>query len=418
MSLQLFAPCPRGLEALLAEELSELGAHASTASDGGVAARGDPRLMYRANLESRLASRILLEIECAHYRSADDIYRRARAIDWLRWFDGARTIRVAVSAVRSPLASLDFVTLRVKDAICDTFRAATGSRPNVDTRSPDVRVHVFLDSERARFYLDTSGDPLFKRGWRTGVVDAPLRENLAAGILQLAGWTPNMALLDPMCGGGTFLLEAATQALGIAPGASRSFAFERLRCYDAHLWHEVRAVADAARQPLRALPIHGSDRDRKAVNATRAALRRAGIDAAVALEQVDLLEACAPAPAGILVANPPYGVRIGEQAALAAFYPQLGDRLKRHFAGWRCCFFTADTRLPKLIGLKPARRTPLYNGALECRLYAFDIVSGSMRARHRVDPSTARERQRVPSQDDAASSARASSDEPETIRRP
>ncbi|MGH8667092.1 MAG: THUMP domain-containing class I SAM-dependent RNA methyltransferase [Burkholderiales bacterium] len=384
MSLQLFAPCPRGLETLLAAELSRLGAGTTKTTDGGVTANGDARLLYRANLESRLASRILLLVGGADYRSADDIYRAARAVDWMRWFDGSCTIRVAVSAIRSPLESLDFVTLRVKDGVCDMFRDATGSRPDVDTRTPDVRIHVFLHHNRASFYLDTSGDPLFKRGWRTSVVDAPLRENLAAGILQIAGWHPHAPLLDPMCGGGTFLLEAATIALGIAPGTNRGFAFERLSTYDARLWREVRETADAARQPLGPLPIHGSDHDRKAVNATRDALRRAGIEAAVSLQQIDILEASAPAPNGILVANPPYGVRIGEQEALAAFYPKLGDRLKRHFAGWRCCFFTADTRLPKLIGLKPARRTPLYNGALECRLYAFDIVSGSMRARSRT----------------------------------
>jgi putative N6-adenine-specific DNA methylase len=384
MVLQLFAPCPRGLEALLAAELSRLGAHTTTPTDGGVAAGGDARLVYRANLESRLASRILLHVGGADYRTEDDIYRAARAIDWPRWFESSRTIRVAVSAIRSPLKSLDFVTLRVKDAVCDAFRAASGSRPDVDTRNPDIRIHAFLDSNRASLYLDTSGDPLFKRGWRTSAVDAPLRENLAAGILHIAGWEPDTALLDPMCGGGTFLLEAATISLGIAPGTNRGFGFERLRAFDARLWQEVREAADAGRKPLGALPIHGSDHDRKAVNATRDALRRAGIEQAVSLEQVDILEASAPASNGILVANPPYGVRIGEQEALAAFYPKLGDRLKQYFAGWRCCFFTADTRLPKLIGLKPARRTPLYNGALECRLYAFDIVSGSMRARSRT----------------------------------
>jgi putative N6-adenine-specific DNA methylase len=385
MSLQLFAPCPRGLEPLLAAELTRLGAHTATATDGGVAASGDARLIYRANLQSRLASRILLHIGGADYRTEDDLYRAARAIDWPRWFEGRRTIRAAVSAIRAPLKSLDFVTLRVKDAICDAFRAASGSRPDVDTRNPEVRIHVFLDSKRASLYLDTSGDPLFKRGWRTSAVDAPLRENLAAGILHIAGWEPHTPLLDPMCGGGTFLLEAATLTLGIAPGANRGFAFERLRSYDARLWREIRESADAARKPPAPLPIHGSDNDRKAVNATREALRRAGIEQAVDVQQIDILQASAPAARGIMVANPPYGVRIGEQEALAAFYPKLGDRLKRHFAGWRCCFLTADTRMPKLIGLKPARRTPLYNGALECRLYAFEIVAGSMR-RARSDP--------------------------------
>jgi putative N6-adenine-specific DNA methylase len=381
MPLRFFAPCPRGLEGLLATELAGLGAHTTAPADGGVAFAGDERLLYRANLESRLASRILLYAGGGPYTTEEDIYRIARAIEWPGAFERGRSIRVAVSAVRSPLRSLDFVTLRVKDAVCDAFRAATGSRPDVDTRSPDVRIHVFLDRGEASVYLDTSGDPLFKRGWRTGTVDAPLRENLAAGILAIAGWRPPLPLLDPMCGGGTFVLEAATAMLGIAPGANRGFGFERLSRYDARLWGEVRAAADAARRPAEALPIHASDGERKAVNATRDALRRVGLEAAVTVQQVDILESSGPHSSGILVANPPYGVRIGEQAELAAFYPKLGDRLKQHFAGWRCCFFTADTRLPKLIGLKAARRTPLYNGALECRLYAFDIVAGAMRAR-------------------------------------
>ena len=386
MTLRLFAPCPRGLEALLAAELAALGAGATAPADGGVGFEGDARLLYRANLESRLASRVLLEVGAGRYRNEDDVYRLARGIDWTALFAVTRTIRVGVAAIRSPLKSLDFVTLRVKDAVCDTFRAAVGKRPSVDTRNPDVRIQVFLDRSSATFYVDTSGEPLFKRGWRSGSVDAPLRENLAAGILQIAGWMPGIPLLDPMCGGGTFLVEAATTALGIPPGWNRGFAFERLARYDARLWRDVRDRAQAQRKRPAPLPIFGSDRAAKALNATRAALRRAGIESAVVLERADILAIRPPAAGGMLVTNPPYGMRIGDEAELAALYPKLGDHLKRHFAGWRCCFFTADTRLPKLIGLKAARRTPLYNGALECRLYAFDIVAGSMRTRGREHP--------------------------------
>lgn len=383
MTLNLFAPCPRGLESLLAHELTELGAQSVKPVDGGVAFAGEERLVYRANVGSRLASRILLEVGVNAYRTEEDLYRSARDIDWPAAFDSSRTIRVAVSAVGSPLKSIDFATLRVKDAVCDRFRAVAGVRPDVDTRHPDVRIHVFLDAARATFYLDTSGEPLFKRGWRTGSIDAPLRENLAAGILALAGWQPGVPLLDPMCGGATFLLEAAGASLGMAPGAGRGFGFERLARYDARLWREVREAAAARQAPLAPLPIHGSDRDPRAIRASREALRRAGLEGAVTLQQGDILTLTPPAATGVLVANPPYGVRIGEQEALAGLYPRLGDRLKQHFAGWRCCFFTADMRLPKLIGLKPARRIPLYNGALECRLYVFDMVAGSMRARGR-----------------------------------
>jgi putative N6-adenine-specific DNA methylase len=380
-SQHYFAPCPRGLEAELAAELRELGAEMPQVLEGGVAFAGDERLMYRANLECRLASRILLRLGKFSYRTEDDIYRAARGLPWPDLFECKHTIRVAVSAVRSPLRSLDFVTLRVKDAVCDTLREHAGERPSVDTRQPDVRIHVFLDATEASFYLDTSGEPLFKRGWRTSEVDAPLRENLAAGILRLAGWRPGVTLLDPMCGGGTFLLEAATASLDIPPGTQRGFGFERLARFDAALWRSVSDAADARRKPAQKLPLHGSDRDPRAIGATRKALQRASLDGVAELARADILEIDAPAAEGIMVFNPPYGVRIGEQAALAELYPKLGDRLKQRFAGWRCFIFTADTRLPKLIGLKPARRTPLYNGALECRLYEFAIVAGSMRLR-------------------------------------
>ena len=379
-----FAPCPRGLEAVLAAELAAMDAEAIRTTDGGVAFCGGDALLYRANLESRIASRILLEVGAGTYRNEEDIYRCAYGLPWHEWFERRRTIRIAVAAIRAPVKSLDFVTLRIKDAVCDVFRKVTGARPDVDTRFPDVRIHAFIDARRVSFYLDTSGEPLFKRGWRTGAVDAPLKENLAAGILRLTGWEPQIALLDPMCGGGTFILEAVTYALGIAPGANRGFAFERLTPYDPRRWRQIRNAADAKRKAPAPLPIYASDRDPKAVRATAQALERAGgLEACAHLERRDVLDAVAPLASGILVANPPYGVRIGESQALGAFYPQLGDVLKKRFAGWQCYIFTADARLPKSIGLRPSRRMPLFNGALECRLYEFAIVAGSMR---KADP--------------------------------
>jgi putative N6-adenine-specific DNA methylase len=381
MAHRFFAPCPRGLEPALAAELADIGAADIRPTESGVAFVGDDRLLYRANLESRIASRILLHVGEGPYRSEEDIYRRALRLPWAEWFERRRTIRIAVAAIRSPLKSLDFVTLRIKDAVCDAFRAATGSRPDVDTRFPDVRIHAFVDRHNVSFYLDTSGEPLFKRGWRTGTVDAPLRENLAAGILRLTGWSPGLTLLDPMCGGGTFVLEAATIALGIAPGANRGFGFERLALYDARLWRDVRRAAEAERKQTETLAIHASDQDQKAIRATAEALRRAGLENVVDLHRRDVLQIAAPAASGILIANPPYGVRIGERQALADFYPKLGDVFKQRFAGWRCFVFSADARVPKLIGLKASRRTPLFNGALECRLYEFAMVAGRMRDR-------------------------------------
>ena len=387
---RFFAPCPRGLESVLASELAAIDADAILATDGGVAFSGTDVTLYRANLESRIASRVLLQVGEGSYQNEEDIYRCAHRLPWHEWFERKRTIRIAVAAVRAPLKSLDFVTLRIKDAVCDAFRRATGARPDVDTRFPDVRIHAFLDARRIRFHLDTSGEPLFKRGWRTEAVDAPLRENLAAGILNLTGWTSEAALLDPMCGGGTFVLEAATLALGIAPGANRGFGFERLSLYDPRLWRQVRSDAESRRKPSSSLAIYASDKDPKAIRATSQALERAALEGCVHLQRCDVLDASAPAANGVLIANPPYGVRIGEQQALAAFYPKLGDVFKQRFAGWRCFIFTADTRLPKLIGLRPSRRTPLFNGALECRLYEFPIVAGSMRPRSNHSTTSAR----------------------------
>jgi putative N6-adenine-specific DNA methylase len=377
--LALFSPCPRGLETVLAQELNGLGAERVEPTDGGVAFRGDLALCYRANLHSRIASRVLVQVLAGRYRNEADIYQAVHGVAWRGHFDASCTIRVNVSAIASPLRSLEFITLRIKDAICDRFRADVGARPSVDTAAPDVRVHAFLEADRFTVYLDTSGEALFKRGYRHTAGEAPVRENLAAGLLLLSGWTPGTPLLDPMCGSGTLLIEAAEMSLGRAAGARRSFGFEKLRGFDRALWRAQLEQARQAARPATALPIWGSDVSIPALEHARQNLAHAGLSEAVALKQVNVLDCVAPAERGVLVTNAPYGRRIGEDKALAALYPKLGDALKQRFAGWRACIFTADLRLPKLIGLKPARRTPLYNGAVECRLYVFDIVAGTMR---------------------------------------
>ena len=359
-------------------ELSGLGARNPTSVPGGVAFDGDAACCYAANLRSRLASRVLWQVGEFRYASEGDIYDAVRAVDWTEFFTVERTLRVYVTAQKSPLKSLEFITLRIKDAVCDRFREASGSRPSIEKARPDVRVHAFLESNRGTLYLDTSGEPLFKRGWRKSAVEAPLRENLAAGIVLLSGWNRAEPLLDPMCGGGTLLVEAAAIALDVAPGAGRSFGFEKLAAFDAGLWRRVRAAQGPAPRGSRT-SIFGSDVDPAALMIARKNLAAAGFGEHVKVGRADVLERAPPAAAGVLVANPPYGERTGTDDALAQFYPRLGDALKKRFAGWRCHFFTADLRLPKLIRLEPARRVPLYNGALECRLYEFRIVEGSHR---------------------------------------
>ena len=378
MSEQFFAPCPRGLEALLADELSALGAAGATSVPGGVAFGGGWAVCYAANLHSRLASRVLWRVADFRYANENDVYEAARTVDWPAHFAAGHTLRVNVTAQASPLRSIEFITLRIKDAICDRWRADTGSRPSIERARPDVRVHAFLERDRGTLYLDTSGEPLFKRGWRRHTVEAPLRENLAAGIVLLTGWTPAEPLLDPMCGGGTLLVEAAAIGLGVAPGAGRSFGFEKLSNFDAKLLQRLKSTAGENRSSTR-LELYGSDRDARALEAATKNLSAAGFAGQVRLERADILARSAPAASGVMLANPPYGERIGSEEELARFYPKLGDALKKNFAGWRCHFFTADLRLAKLIRLQPARRVPLFNGALECRLYEFRIVAGSHR---------------------------------------
>ena len=380
MTERFFAPCPRGLEQVLARELANVGATDTVPAEGGASFAGELAVAMQANLESRIASRILWRVGSGSYRNAQDLYALVHAIDWSRHFLPTRTLRVDVAATRSPLASVEYATLRTKDAVCDRMRAAHGVRPSVDKRAPDVRVHVHLTENAASVYLDTSGEPLFKRGYRRATEEAPLRENLAAGIVALTGWTPSVALLDPMCGSGTLVTEAALIAADHAPGLARTFGFQKLGWFDGPAWQRIKQKARDRIRSAPAMPtLFASDIAEAAIVKTHAHLRAAQVDAFVRVERADVVTRTAPAATGVLVANPPYGIRLAEAAELASFYPRLGDALKRHYAGWTAFLFTGDLRLAKLIGLKPQKRTPLWNGAIECRLFSFPIVAGSMR---------------------------------------
>ncbi len=377
MTERFFAPCPRGLETVLAAELSALGGEFVTPREGGVAFSGPRELAYRANLDSRLASRILWQVAHGGYRDENDLYRLACGVDWTAHFKVERTLRVDVAATRSPLASLAFATLRIKDAVCDRCRDAAGKRPSVDKERPDVRVHAYLTEREATLYLDTSGDALFKRGYRRDVDAAPLRENLAAGLIALSGWSPGTPLLDPLCGSGTIAIEASMIAADRAPGLGRTFGFQKLSWYDGPAWQRIRQRAHDRVRPLPSAPaIFASDIDPRALAQCRGNAAAAGVGDWIELKESDVLHREAPAASGTLIANPPYGLRLDDRANLAAFYPRLGDALKRNFVGWTVCLFSGDLRLGKLIGLKPSRRTPLYNGNVECRLFRFEIVAG------------------------------------------
>lgn len=399
-----FAPCPRGLEEVLADELRALGSGFAKPVPGGVHFTATWPGIRNVNLRSRIASRVLVRVAQGRYRDEDDVQRLARATDWTAWFDVGCTLRVDTSTGsgrdRSGVTSLDFVNLKIKDGVCDAFRDAVGSRPSIDRQRPDVRVFAYLDAHNCTLYLDTTGDALFKRGWRTEAGIAPLRENLAAGILALAGWHPGTALLDPMCGSGTFVVEAAQAVLGLPPGGRRAFGFERLKNFDADAWRAERpdtapVFGDAALAA--AAEIRGSDVSGDAVAMTRANLERAGVPddlaATIAPKQIDARQVRPHADAGIVVANPPYGERIavrGERgrgdarrpafddgdAEATTFFAEFGDTLKRRFAGWTCHVLTPDLSLQKKIRLSPDRRVVLFNGPIECRLFRFALVAG------------------------------------------
>jgi putative N6-adenine-specific DNA methylase len=379
------------MEQALADELAEIAQTTASTTlkvhnqvPGGVHCSGTNTDAYRINLHSRIASRVLLRIANRTYANEHDIDDLVLEQPWEEWFGVDHTIRVDITAIKSPLTSLEFTTLKIKDAVCDRFRDQFGRRPSVNTREPDMRIMGFLDQRNFTIYLDTSGEALFKRGWRQETGDAPLRENLAAGLLRVAGWKPGVPLFDPMCGSGTILIEAAQMVQGIPPGARRRFAFEKFKNFNAKAWQEMKTAIKP--NPLPAEPtIFGSDISGDMVAMTRHNLRSAGILFEVPLKQIEAQQVQPPTAApGILLTNPPYGERIGvrgdstlpQDEMAVGFYQQLSATLKQRFAGWTVYLFTADLGLPKLLRLKESRKTPFFNGALECRLFRFDMVAG------------------------------------------
>ncbi|CAG2159184.1 THUMP domain-containing class I SAM-dependent RNA methyltransferase [Cupriavidus numazuensis] len=412
MTQAFFAPCPRGLEGALAEELREIAARPGMASlapfevhrevPGGVSFSGELAAAYAVNLHSRIASRVLMRVAARGYRHEDDIYALVRSQRWEQWFSPDESIRVDLTSTKSQLRSLNFTALRIKDGVCDGMRERLGARPSVDTVSPDVRIYAHLTEHDCTLYIDTTGEPLFKRGWRMEKGEAPLKENLAAGILRLAGWVKgqtNRPFYDPMCGSGTFLIEAAQVALDIAPGGSRSFAFEWLKGADTKAWQKLKSDAQRARMlaSTDGLQIAGSDISTDMLAMAHANWTRAGLPDEVRTKQVDARFAQPPfAEPGLMLMNPPYGERIvvrgerrmaqdemprdeAEEAAANQFASAFATTLKQNFAGWQAWVFTGDLSMPKRLRLKESRRTPLYNGNIECRLFRFDMVRGGNR---------------------------------------
>ncbi|MCD6078247.1 MAG: N6-adenine-specific methylase-like protein, partial [Ramlibacter sp.] len=363
---------------------------------GGVRLRAGWDAVLRLNLHSRLAQRVLVQVAHRPYRAESDLYEAAAAVPWEEWFTPRESFKIELTAHQSPLKSLNFAALKIKDAVADRFRERGGVRPDVDTQRPAVRLFAHLSADEVTLYVDTSGEPLFKRGWREDKGEAPLKETLAAAMIAASGWDAATPLYDPCCGSGTIVIEAAQIACNIAPGLWRRFGFERLRAHSAADWGALKAEAQAARRAP-AAPIFGSDVAFRMVDFAQRNAQRAGVAEAVQLRGGDALQRMPPSESpGVMLLNPPYGERI-EAAGVAGrgrggreqaqmenagdFFAQLASHWKKNYAGWTAWLLSPDAKLPSRMRLKESRRIPMWNGPIECRLFRFDMVAGSARAR-------------------------------------
>lgn len=376
---ECFATTSRGLETLLAQEIIDLGGSSTHTVNGGVSFNATFNMVCNINLKSRLASRVLIKLKQERYETEEDIYAIAKSIAWDEWFSHDMTIKVSTSAIKCPLRSLEFISLKTKDAICDYYMDTYQNRPDVDKHNPDIRILNFLNEDEYTIYIDTSGETLFKRGYRENKLEAPLKENIASALVLLSQWKREEALFDPMCGSGTIVIEALMMALNIAPGLYRKFAFEKFnnfyqRDFDS-LRHQAKLDIDKSFKPK----IYANDIDSRAVKQALHNLSTMKLGEYIEFMNEDFLNVPAVTNSGVMITNPPYGIRLEELAALDELYPQIAKHLKNNYANWRCYILTADLRMPKLMRLKPSKKTPLFNGSLDCRLFEFIMVSGSNR---------------------------------------
>lgn len=375
--MQFTATCARGLEDALAEELGELGLENLTVNRGAVGFEGEIRDGYRVCLWSRIASRVLLLLAKAYANNAKTLYAEARRVDWNEHLDPSLTLAVEFVGGNEEIHNSQFGALTVKDAIVDRIRNQTDDRPNIDVEEPDVRVHVYLRHNRALISLDLSGPPLHLRGHSRDGGAAPIRENLAAGLLRYAGWSrlgvTGTPLVDPMCGSGTFLMEAADVLRDRAPGLARTrWGFSGWLQHDPKIWSELKEEARAAIKPVPPGQIFGYDRDPKQVARARANLARAGLADVVTVTEGELADLQPPAgsdviPRGLLVTNPPYGERMGQEDEVIQTHRLLGDVLKRRFPGWTGWIIAGSPFLGRQFGLKPKSKRSVFHGALDAR---------------------------------------------------
>ncbi|HVO28071.1 MAG TPA: THUMP domain-containing protein [Candidatus Margulisiibacteriota bacterium] len=387
-ALALFATTAKGMEDLLLNEVHALGGRSAEVARAGVSFAGTLEVAYRVCLWSRVGNRVLLPLATFPAPTPQALYDGVRTIRWSEHLDARRTLAVDCAVSHSQITHSHFAALKTKDAIVDQLREHTGARPSIDVAHPDVRVNVYVHADRAVVSVDLSGESLHRRSYRQGGGAAPLKENLAAAVLFLADW-PQLAaagapFVDPMCGSGTLPIEAALIAARVAPGRRRTyFGFLGWCGHEPEVWTRLcrEAEEQEIRNPKRLPPIHGYDASAAAVRSALRNVEHAGLRGRVHIERRALADS-APIPAhgprhlpGIVVANPPYGERLGDRAALGALYAELGDTLRRTFPGWTGYVLTGNAALSKRIGLRSTRRHVLYNGAIECRLLVFPISS-------------------------------------------
>ena len=387
--MHLTATTQFGLEELLADELYALGADITHVGSRAVEFIGDHRLLYEAALWSRLSMRLLRPFAAFYAPDEKALYREVSRIDWQDFIGPGQTFAITPVVNRSTFEHSLFVAQLTKDAIVDQFRARTGERPSIDTRTPDIRLHLRMTQNEVILSLDAAGDSLHRRGYRQHTNEAPLNEVLAAGLVLLSGWDGKMPLIDPMCGSATILTEAGLISQRIAPGLFHQgkFGFENWYDFDSQLWEKVREEAKAQRLDEPQAYLAGSDLDPKTIDMAAANITAAGLEDFVRLSVRDVKDAMAPMKEepGTVIMNPPYGERIGEEAEMDALYKTIGDTLKTGFQGYNAFIFTGNLAAAKRIGLKPARRVPLFNGPIDCRLLKYELYGGSKR-----EPQTAR----------------------------
>lgn len=374
---ELIAKTFMGLEPVLAQELTQLGANNVQIGRRMVSFTGDKEMMYRANFQLHTAIRILKPIRHFKAGSADDVYEEVKKIDWSKYIEKGKTFSVDSVVYSDEFRNSRFVTYKVKDAIVDQFRENTGDRPNISVSNPDIRLNIHIAEDKATLSLDSSGESLHRRGYRQESVEAPLNEVLAAGMILMTGWKGDTDFIDPMCGSGTLLVEAALIAHNMSPGIFRKeFAFERWTDFDQDLFDQIYNDDSQEREFKR--HIYGYDVDIKAVNTARMNVRAAGLTSDITVEEADFKDFKRPTEKSILVCNPPYGERISTPNLLGT-YKMIGERLKHEFMGNDAWILSYREECFEQIGLKPSIKIPVYNGSLECEFRKYAIFDGKMK---------------------------------------